>query len=631
MSQAPIIQSPSSDKDSEKSAKFPAKLGKNLKKIKRRVSRVFHHVGSPKHHALDTTDSVLTTITTAPPSNIIHIFPHPSPHHPSSSRRDGSSKSDEADRSDRTSSDESITFSEVSSRSSITSTSDMSMEESRPMKHLTPESSNPPPVFEAQREDQPLSFSGPTFTTLPSVYVELEAPDPFLIDDEDSSSGEGSQELPPAPTSSSQQTITPSQEVSLATPTSPSAPQPSTPHTIPLLPSNINKDVPPPPSSDSDPEEDEAPDLYLPGLVIPTMFLPIPNTDPLTTLLTKYIYPPEKRPVRDVTGDWQHSDFHTLVMSNSWRALARMARDRIVTSDPEDLSLVLGLWYLRLSCLARLRLFNQTSAECTNLFAVLNAIEPPAAKAWVFDRILPFELEVMQARLKYWAGDHMGYLDSLSMLLQRCKSGARAAKGDAATVSMWKERGARICLITASQLMEMKDFTAAVHLLEPLCEQGDGVSTAAMRSSVGRIYLQSGNTSMAVKHFAAVAADPEADKGTKDMNAALLASAEGDWTQASDNLRAILREDADNFVAVNNLSVALLSQGKLKEGIEILEGALKSSPFSVVVAEPFLFNLSTLYELRSTTAAENKRNLLIEVAKWSGDGLKTTCLKMPSN
>ncbi len=43
--------------------------------------------------------------------------------------------------------------------------------------------------------------------------------------------------------------------------------------------------------------------------------------------------------------------------------------------------------------------------------------------------------------------------------------------------------------------------------------------------------------------------------------------------------------------AINNLSVALLSQGKLKEGIEVLEKALRDSPASVVVAEPFLFNL----------------------------------------
>ena len=47
---------------------------------------------------------------------------------------------------------------------------------------------------------------------------------------------------------------------------------------------------------------------------------------------------------------------------------------------------------------------------------------------------------------------------------------------------------------------------------------------------------------------------------------------------------------------------------------------------------PRCFSLTaTLYELRSSIAADKKRELLIEVAKWSGDGLRTTCLKMPTS
>lgn len=100
--------------------------------------------------------------------------------------------------------------------------------------------------------------------------------------------------------------------------------------------------------------------------------------------------------------------------------------------------------------------------------------------------------------------------------------------------------------------------------------------------------------------------------------------------------------------------MALLGQGKLKEGIEVLEAALEASPSTLAMAEPFLFNLcaffflpplsapleytlthydsqkATLYELRSSIAADKKRELLIEVAKWSGDGLRTTCLKLPT-
>ncbi|KAF9048299.1 hypothetical protein BDZ89DRAFT_1089186 [Hymenopellis radicata] len=316
-------------------------------------------------------------------------------------------------------------------------------------------------------------------------------------------------------------------------------------------------------------------------------------------------------------------------MTNSWRALARMARDRLITTNPEDLGMILELWYLRLACLARLRLFNQTSAECTNLFSVLNGIAPQSARDWVYERLLPFELEVMQTRLNYWAGDYMAYIDSLNTLLTKCRVRARKCTDDPTSVAMWKERGARIALIIASQFMEMKDFGAATKLLEPLCNQS-GTASSALRSTVGRVYLQAGQLGRAAKHFSIVAADESVAQSDKDMNAALLATANGEWESATEVFRSVLEADAENYAAVNNLAVTLLGQGKLKEGIDVLERALGTSPSSVVVAEPFLFNLSTLYELRSATATEKKRELLIQVAQWSGDGLRTTCLKMPT-
>lgn len=128
----------------------------------------------------------------------------------------------------------------------------------------------------------------------------------------------------------------------------------------------------------------------------------------------------------------------------------------VLLSKIFEVKIFVQLWYLRLSSLARLRLYNQTSAELTNLFTVLNAVDPPSSREWLFDHMLPFELEVMNARVKYWAGDHMGHLDALNGLLRKCRTKARAAKGDDTVRAMWQERGARVCLITASQLMEMK-------------------------------------------------------------------------------------------------------------------------------------------------------------------------------
>ncbi|EJD47971.1 hypothetical protein AURDEDRAFT_113238, partial [Auricularia subglabra TFB-10046 SS5] len=368
----------------------------------------------------------------------------------------------------------------------------------------------------------------------------------------------------------------------------------------------------------------ERPQFDLSGIKASALFLPIPNTDPLTTLLTKYVPQPEKRPQRDLSGAWHKTDFHTLVMSNSWRSLATMARDRIVLST-QDPHLALGLWHVRLASLARLRLFNQTITECGNLFSVIHNIEPAGARDYVLEHIVPFELHVMHARLKYWSANPLGYMDDLNALLRSCKVKSKNPNASPDDVEMWKERAARLCLMLATQLIEMKNFTAAARLLEPLC-----ASSAVMRSAVARIYLQAGHLDAATKHFDIVEKDDGASVATKDLNRAMLAITRADWQAAQTVLTNMLEADPENAAVANNLAVSLLSSGKVQEATEILESSLQLNPASVTAAEPLLFNLATLYELRSTTAMDKKRDLLIEAAKWCGDGLRTTCLKLPS-
>ncbi|KZV68226.1 hypothetical protein PENSPDRAFT_653361 [Peniophora sp. CONT] len=477
---------------------------------------------------------------------------------------------------------------------------------------------------------------------------EVEALDPFLVDDP-----EDPEPVTPAPVAvsalapipaSDSRDITPSHEVEISTP-----PLSVTPEVKPEATLNIDKPVPPPPapavaSESSEEDEPEVPAVYLPQLVLPTMFLPIPNTDPLSTLLTKYIADERRRPPRDISGDYSRADFHTLVMTNSWRAIARLARDRLVQTDPEDLDRVFNLWYLRLSSLARLRLFNQTTSEAANLQNALTHV-PQAT----LDRIVPFELQVLFARTAYWAGSALEYADSLGVLLKRCRTQGRRAR-HAADRTMWRERGARVALIAASRAVEAKDYASAISLLQPLLSQPDFDSPGAdktqsrevgweLRTAVARVYLQAGLLDEAEKEFARAAAVEGAPESSKTMGQALLACARGEWDKAEELLASIVLQgsvdaegkEEENFAAVNDLAVALLAQGKIKTGIEVLERALKKSPGSLAMAEPFLFNLSTLYELRSAVAADKKRELLLEVAKWSGDGLRVTCLKLPTN
>lgn len=97
-----------------------------------------------------------------------------------------------------------------------------------------------------------------------SEHSEPQVPDPFLVDDpedplSDEELGAGVLQAP-------------ADEISLAH----SSSQPASPVTpiTPLTP-NVNKAAPPPPETDED--EDDSPELDLSGLVLPTMFLPVPN------------------------------------------------------------------------------------------------------------------------------------------------------------------------------------------------------------------------------------------------------------------------------------------------------------------------------------------------------------------
>lgn len=104
------------------------------------------------------------------------------------------------------------------------------------------------------------------------IITEPEVPDPFLVDEE----GDALSEEERNATNTLEETIsesrTPAHEISLL-------PQEATAAAAelpPLSPSPVvDKNVPPVPTADS--EKEEAPELFVPGLIAPGMFLPIPN------------------------------------------------------------------------------------------------------------------------------------------------------------------------------------------------------------------------------------------------------------------------------------------------------------------------------------------------------------------
>jgi len=136
-------------------------------------------------------------------------------------------------------------------------------------------------IGDAQPEEIGLPFD---HALSPSVYVEQEVSSPFLIDEESDAIG-GERESSVAPSiafSAAAQKITPdvlATNVSVA-----DVAATSLPGIFELLgssPPNVDKDVPSSPHEEPAQQigegKEEVPDFFLPGLITPTMLLPIPN------------------------------------------------------------------------------------------------------------------------------------------------------------------------------------------------------------------------------------------------------------------------------------------------------------------------------------------------------------------
>lgn len=101
-----------------------------------------------------------------------------------------------------------------------------------------------------------------------------------------------------------------------------------------------------------------------------------------------------------------------------------------------------------------MRLYNQATVECSNLWAALEAHEDHT-RIYIFDAVIPFDLLVFRARTSYFVKDSYDYLDQLMALRKKCTSKAKSST-DENHREDWKEKGVRIGLLIATQLIEMQ-------------------------------------------------------------------------------------------------------------------------------------------------------------------------------
>ncbi|XP_066453789.1 trafficking protein particle complex subunit 12 isoform X2 [Eleutherodactylus coqui] len=313
----------------------------------------------------------------------------------------------------------------------------------------------------------------------------------------------------------------------------------------------------------------------------------------------------------------------------------------------------LQLWFLRLSLLVKLGLFQNAEME----FEPFKNLDQPDLYYEYYPHVypgrrgsmVPFSMRILHAELRQYLGCPQESLDRLHSMKTICiKILDNLEKGFAedgsmitmtnsnrqASVQLWRSRLGRVMYSMANCLLMMKDYVLAVDAYHTVIKYYPEQEPQLL-SGIGRIFLQIGDIKTAEKYFQDVEKviqnlvnkDESHNKIIVLMNRAFLHLGQNNFSEAHKFFTEVLTLDPTNTVANNNAAVCLLYLGKLKDSLRHLEGLVQQDP-KHYLHESVLFNLTTMYELESSRSMQKKQALLEAVAVKEGDSFNTQCLKL---
>ncbi|KAG0348311.1 Trafficking protein particle complex subunit 12 [Podila humilis] len=350
------------------------------------------------------------------------------------------------------------------------------------------------------------------------------------------------------------------------------------------------------------------------------------QTDTLNELMVKYI-PAEQRVLRD------------------WNALTEAEQRQ---GPRAEILHELTLWYARLCALTKLGQYEMAQAELDQLGNLwgpqfrFESYPPDMFTSYGSQHesgprkgsMVPFELFVLKARLQGHLGDIYEAIDQLYDLIVRCKKFEAVCRvgGDTVGVHQWQDLAGQLHLLVLNYLVELKDYPSATKHARDLAKRYP--YDINFHSGLGRLYLQLGDLDQAEKVFKnvedMVKEHPEHSHFNLQliMNKALLAVTQGQWQVAKTAFEEVLVQEPENMTATNNLAVCELYAGQLDGSISRLEKLMFSYPTSAGASEPLVFNMATLYELRTEGSMRRKHEMMLEVSKWAGDQFNVSMFKI---
>uniref|UniRef100_A0A8C1R6B8 Trafficking protein particle complex subunit 12 n=1 Tax=Cyprinus carpio TaxID=7962 RepID=A0A8C1R6B8_CYPCA len=311
----------------------------------------------------------------------------------------------------------------------------------------------------------------------------------------------------------------------------------------------------------------------------------------------------------------------------------------------------LQLWFVRLSLLVKLNLFQNAELEFEpfgnldhpNLYYEYYPTVYPGRRG----SMVPFSMRVLHAELPQYLQKPQETLDRLHGIKSVCqKILSNLQEGLAedgsmmnltqdnrlASIQLWRSRLSRVMYSMANCLLMMKDFVLAVETYHSIIEY-EPEQRVQLLSGMGRIFLQIGDIRTAERYFQDVEKACQSKGKTPDedtsvlMNRAFVYLSQNNYADAHTCFSSVLKLDPKNPVANNNAAVCLLYLGRLKESLGQLESLVHKDP-ALYLHESVLINPTSMYEVESSRSTQKKQALLEAAACREGDSFNVQCLKL---
>ncbi|THZ57623.1 hypothetical protein D6C85_10411, partial [Aureobasidium pullulans] len=359
--------------------------------------------------------------------------------------------------------------------------------------------------------------------------------------------------------------------------------------------------------------------LDLSLLLRPSLYAPVPTTQIATPFLDT-----SHQPAPD-------TDLETLLSHRRFIHAADKATD-ILTSgsiSPSNTQQILQLLYTRFACLVLCNQSTLAAKEAKPLSDLLaresSTYTRPHREIFLEQIPWPLRLLLLKLQVLGTADAHRRAIMGLYALSSECRTLAQKARveKDEEAFKMWKTRLSDLGIRVAGELVEMGELETARRHLATL-EPEPAITEAEMLEMCIRktlLLLKIGDTQAAEECLATTTASTSSESHTdldenlliqRQVLSALTALSTSNYTSAVTQLQSLNSTYPSNPLILHNLAIANIYSNNVSTASSILESLVSESE---IVFPTLLFNLSTVFELRTERARERKLGLVDTVVE----------------